>query len=400
MKHSIPISASYNVLRFINLSFNTNYTEYWLTNRQYKYFNASEAKVDTIASRGFFTARDFNAQVNASTRIYGLKMFHGKKLMGIRHVLTPSVGFNYTPDFAAAPFRYYYMTRLDTSGRFSYVSPFEGSIIGTPGLNQYGKFASSINFGIDNNVQIKVRSKSDTTGAGKNISLIDGLSITSAYNIAADSFNWSYVNMSFRTNILEKLNISAGAVFDPYATDYSTGRRLPVTMWQNGTGLMKLRNANVALSASFRSKPKSEKSNPVVRTDEYSQIMQNGGYYNYVDFNIPWSMNLSYSLNIDKQYAAYSKSDTTVLGQNLMFSGDFNLTSRWKVSVSSGYDFETSSLTFTSIDIYRDLHCWEMRLGTIPFGPRKSFNFTLNVKASILQDLKLVRRRDYRDAVY
>jgi hypothetical protein len=128
--------------------------------------------------------------------------------------------------------------------------------------------------------------------------------------------------------------------------------------------------------------------------------MQNGGYYNYVDFNIPWSLNLSYSLNVDKQYAAYSKSDTTVLGQNLMFSGDFNLTSRWKVSVSSGYDFETNSLTFTSIDIYRDLHCWEMRLGTIPFGPRKSFNFTLNVKASILQDLKLVRRRDYRDAVY
>jgi hypothetical protein len=400
MKHSIPISASYNVLRFINLSFSTNYTEYWLTNRQYKYFNATEAKIDTIASRGFFTARDFNAQVNTSTRIYGLKMFHGKKLMGIRHVLTPSVGFNYTPDFAAAPFHYYYMTRLDTSGRFSYVSPFEGSIIGTPGLGQYGKFASNINFGIDNNVQIKVRSKSDTTGAGKNISLIDGFSITSAYNIAADSFNWSYVNMSFRTNILEKLNISAGAVFDPYVTDYNTGRRLPVTMWQNGSGLMKLRNANIALSANFRSRPKSEKSNPVVRTDEYSQIMQNGGYYNYVDFNIPWSLNLSYSLNIDKQYAAYSKSDTTVLGQNLMFGGDFNLTSRWKVSVSSGYDFETSSLTFTSIDIYRDLHCWEMRLGTIPFGPRKSFNFTLNVKASILQDLKLVRRRDYRDAVY
>ncbi|HRO43091.1 MAG TPA: putative LPS assembly protein LptD [Flavipsychrobacter sp.] len=398
-KHSIPINASYNVLRFINLSFGTTYTEYWLTNKTYRFYNANEGKIDTVGNRGFFTARDFNATAQLSTRIYGLKMFKRGKLMGIRHVLTPNVGFNYTPDFAAAPFRYYYQTRLDTSGNLAYLSPFETSVIGVPGMGQYGDFSSSINFGINNNLQIKTRSRKDTTGNGRNVTLIDGFSITSAYNIAADSFNWSTFNMNFRTNILEKFNVSANAVFDPYATDYETGRRLPRTMWQEGTGIANLRNANIALSANFRSKQKDKSANPAVRTDEYSQLMQNGGYNDYVDFDIPWSLNVAYSLGIDKRYTAFSKRDTIRLTQSLLFSGDFNVTSRWKMTFSSGYDFETKQLTLTSIDIYRDLHCWEMRLGTIPFGPRKSYNFTLSVKASILQDLKLVRRRDFRDAV-
>lgn len=399
-KHSIPVSASYNVLRFVNLSFGTAYTEYWLTDKIFRFYNRDLGRLDTIQNRGFYTARDFNANVNLSTRIYGVKMFRKGKLMGIRHVLTPNVGFTYTPDFAADPFRYYYQTRLDTSSQLTYISPYETSVIGTPGMGQYGKFASNISFGLNNNLQIKTRSKKDSTGTGRNITLIDGLSLTSAYNIAADSFNWSQVNVSFRTNILDKLNISAGASFDPYDIDRTTGRRTRETVWERGNGVARFDRANVSLSAGFRSKQADKKKAPAVRTDEYNQLMQNGGYSNYIDFNIPWSLNLSYTLSVDKRLTNYTRNDTIVLNQNLMFQGDFNLTARWKIAFSSGYDFDTHALSITSIDIYRDLHCWEMRLGTIPFGPRKSYNFTLNVKASILQDLRLIRRRDYRDAVY
>jgi hypothetical protein len=273
-------------------------------------------------------------------------------------------------------------------------------VIGTPGMGQYGDFSSSINFGLNNNLQIKTRSRKDTIGTGRNVTLIDALNLTSAYNIAADSFNWSVFNLNFRTNILDKFTVSANAAFDPYGTDYNTGRRQRTTVLEAGNGIAHFRNANIALSTNFRSKPRDKSSNPAVRTDEYSQMMQNGGYNSYIDFDIPWSLNIAYTLNLDSRYTSFSKSDTLIVTQTMLFSGDFNLTPRWKVTFSSGYDFDYKQLTLTSIDIYRDLHCWEMRLGTIPFGPRKSYNFTLNVKASILQDLKLVRRRDFRDVVY
>lgn len=400
IKHSVPVTAAYNVFRFVNMAFNVSYNEYWLTSRSYRSFDFANDRIDTVQNRGFFTARDFSASMQFSTRIYGLKMFRQGKIMGIRHVLTPNVGLNYIPDFAAAPFNYYYQTVLDSSSHEVYLSPFEGSVIGVPGMGQYGNFASNINFGINNNLQIKTRSSKDTTGTGRNITLIDQLSLTSAYNIAADSFNWSTFNLSFRTNILDKINLSANAVFDPYAQDNNTGRRLPTTLWQEGNGLVRFRNANIALGANFRSQQKDQGQNPPVQNDTYNQLMQSGGYNNYVDFKIPWSLNVAYALALDKRYSVYSKSDTLTYTQNFLFSGDFNLTDRWKITFSSGYDFTNKSLTLTSVDIYRDMHCWEMRLGTIPFGPRKSYNFTLNVKASILQDLRLIRRRDYRDAVY
>lgn len=400
MKHTIPISASYNLLRFINLSFDATYTEYWMTARQHRSYNFTDEKVDTLQNRGFYTARDFSPSVRVSTRIYGLKKFRKGSIMGIRHVLTPNAAFTYTPDFSASPFNYYYQTRLDTSSRITYLSPYEGSIIGTPGMGQYGNFASNISFGLNNNLQIKVRSRNDTSGKGKNITLIDQLSITGSYNVAADSFNWSQLNVDFRTNILDKVSISGNARFDPYGIDYHTGRRLTRTLLETGDGLARFMQAGMSLNASFRSKPSATRDPSAVRTDEFTNLMAYGGYNNYVDFNIPWSVNISYTMSVNNNYQANTFRDTLIWSHNAMFSGDFNLTPKWKITFSSGYNFTTKQLSMTSIDIYRDMHCWEMRLGMIPFGPRKNYNFTLNVKASVLQDLKLVRRRDFRDAVY
>ena len=399
-KHSIPISASYNVLRYINLSFSAPYTEYWFTQKNYRYYNVFEDKIDTVTNRGFYTARDSNASVNMSTRIYGQKMFKkGSKVMGIRHVLTPNIGFSYVPDFAARPFRYYYQTQLDGTNVPVYVSPYEGSVIGTPGFGQYGDYASNINFGINNNLQIKTRSKKDTTGLGKNITLIDGFSINSAYNIAADSFNWQMVSMDFRTTITDKLSISANATFDPYDYDFATRRRSTKTAYENGNGIARFMGANVSLQSSLRSTNK-QKNSPTVNSPEYQQVMTNGGYGEYVDFNVPWNLNVSYTLGVQKVPSNFRDADTLIIQQNSMFGGDVNITPRWKLAISSGYNFTTKQLQFTSIDIYRDLHCFEMHLQAFPFGPRKSYNFTLNAKASVLQDLRLLRRRDYRDTVF
>lgn len=395
-RHTIPISAAYTIARYINFSAGINYNEYWLTDRFYQFYNTNEAKRDTIIRKGFFTARDFSATAQFSTRIYGIKRWRHGRLAGIRHVLTPNIGINYVPDYAARPFGYYYQAYLTPGGELGYYSPYQRSVVGVPGMNQYGRFASKINFGVDNNLQIKTRQRSDTGATTKNISLIDGLSLISGYDLAADSFAWDAFNVQFRTNILDKVSINAGALFDPYVYDPVLGRRVNRLQWNEGGG-PNFQNAHLSLSSSFRSGGKSGASG-----DERGGVtMQPRGYFDYLDFNIPWSLNVDYTLSLDKLYRPTEQGgDTLVFNHGARFSGDLNLSKHLKLSISSGYDFTNKQLWLTSIDIYRDLHCWEIHMGTIPFGPRKSYNFSLNVKASVLQDLKLVRRRDYRDAAF
>jgi len=397
--HTIPISASYTILKYVNMSFSVNYDEYWFTNKLYQQYSAADQKIDSVNSYGFYAARDFNAGVNFSTRIYGLKIFQKGKLHGIRHVLTPSVGLSYHPDFGAAPFNYYYKTHLDSSTSpltYSYLSPYASSIIGVPPLGKSGQ----VNFGINNNLQIKVRSAKDTVTGFKNVTLIDALGATISYNPAVDSFQWSAIALNFRTNVLDKINISSSASFDPYAFNYDEGRRLPETMEEEGFGLARFTTASLSLGSNFHSKPAGGTTPNPSNSEEYGRVMRNAGYNStdYMDFNIPWSFNFSYTMSANQTYNATSRRDTLVFSQSLTFQGELKITSRWKVNLSSGYNFDYHQLTLTSVDVYRDLHCWAMHLQLVPFGPRKSFSFTLNVKSAILQDLKLVRRRDYRDS--
>ena len=392
---NVPISASYTVLRFINMSFNVGYNEYWLNERETMAYNDAEKKIDTTDQYGFYTARDFSAGVSFSTRIYGMKMFKHGKLRGIRHVITPTFGLSYHPDFGAAPFNYYYKTRLDSTQTTTLLSPYATSIIGLPPSGRSGL----INMGIGNNLQIKVRSSKDTVTGYKNVTIIDGFSINTSYNMAVDSFQWSLIGVSFRTNVLDKVNISSSASFDPYSTDYNTGRRLPQTMIDLGEGIARFTSASFSLGSNFHSKPPSGPNSPT-NSQEYARIMRNAGYNEYVDFNIPWSFNVNYSLNASNTYNPSSHSDTLVTTHNATFQGELKLTARWKMSVNSGYNFTQHQLAFTSIDVFRDLHCFAMHFQAIPFGPRKSYNFTINAKASVLQDLKIQRRRDFRDTAF
>jgi len=398
MHHTVPISASYTILRYINMSFSINYDEYWLTNKLYQTYNPAEQKLDSTQSFGFYTARDFNAGVSFSTRIYGLKRFKKGNLKGIRHVLTPSIGLSYHPDFGASPFNYYYKTHLDTPilpNNYTYMSPYASSIVGYPPQGKSGL----VTFGINNNLQIKIKSSKDTVTGYKNVTLIDAFGITTSYNAAADSFQWSPIALNFRTNVLDKINISSSASFDPYAFDYVEDRRIPVLMEEKGFGLARFSSATLALGTNFHSKPPGGTSDPS-NSEEYGRVMRSAGYNDYVDFNVPWSFNVSYSMSANESNSALTRRDTVVYSQSITFQGELKITARWKLNLSTGYNFQYNQLTLTSIDLYRDLHCWAMHLQAVPFGPRKSYSFTLNVKASILQDLKLTRRRDYRDAPY
>lgn len=388
-KHHIPINASYNIFKFFNFTAGADYNEYWYTKKIFKQFNYNEGKLDTVQDNGFFTARDFSFRTAISTRIYGIKLFKKGKIKGIRHVLTPSVNATYRPDFGGGNFNYYYTSFTDKYYNSNKLSYFEGALLGLP---PDGKIAG-IGFDLGNTLQLKVKSKKDTINGTKKVSLIDGLNFTTFYNIAVDSFRWSNIAITYRNTLFENINISGALSYSPYSINKTTGARMPSFEYNNTGKLLRFERANVAIGATL---PVKRKGAMNIANDEQLQTIGRN-YSGYADFNIPWTLNVNYSVNASKDFLVASQKDTIRFTQDINFFGDVNLTSKWKIGIRSGYDFTTKQISFSSFDIYRDLHCWEMRLNLIPFGYRKSYNFGLNVKASVLQDLKLVRRRDFRD---
>lgn len=388
--HSVPINATYSVLKFFNLSFNTTYNEYWYTKKMLRQYNFLESKLDTTKQNGFFTARDFGVSANLSTRIYGIKMFKKGAVKGIRHVLTPTISLRYNPDFGGGIFNYYYTTYIDKNYNKQRLSYFEGALLGMPADGKVG----GINFDLGNTLQMKVRSKKDTINGTKKVSIIDGLNLRTFYNVVADSFKWSNVSITYRNTFFENINVSGGMSYSLYAIDKTTGRLTPRFEYHQTGRLMRFDRADIAIGGSL---PLNKNKNPLNHANEQQLQTIGMNYSGYADFNIPWSLNFNYSMGVNKTFLVASQKDTLQFNQNFNFSGDINLTSKWKIGVRSGFDFNTKKMSFTTFDIYRDLHCWEMRLNLIPFGYRKSYNFSLNVKSAVLQDLKLVRRRDFRD---
>lgn len=395
IKHTASVSATYNVLRFINWNFSIPYNEYWNTKQTFYEWDQSKLGNDTTIKTGFFATRDFSFNSSMNTRIYGLKMFKKGKLMGIRHVITPSLNFNYTPGFARSPFNYFY-DYYDQNGRLLNNSPYSASpsaVMGPTNPLPNGSAGISIN----NNLQIKVRSK-DSTGT-KNITLIDGLSIGANYNFFADSNNLTNITFSGRTSILQKFNISFGGAFDPY--HWENGVRTKHYSVEQSGPIARMRNMYASLDFDLSGESRKNKDEEEVDAARASnadvqRMLRNNGLAAYYDFNIPWSLRISSSIN----YTLSNQRDgreKEVFSPQLSVSGSLRFTKKMMFNFVTGYDFQNKSIGATTLNISRDLHCWQMALNITPFGLYRNYNFTLNVKSSVLQDLKLTRRRAYQD---
>lgn len=399
LKHSINAQTNYTLFRYFNWNINVPLTEYWNTRQVFLQYNPDLGRLDTTAIKdGFFATRDFNVSSSVSTRVYGMKTFKKGKVAGVRHVMTPNVGFTYTPGFAFSPFRYLYETYLTENGLPTYRSPYEFSPIGGP---SNAKGSGQITFGIQNTLQMKVRT-TDTTGeAGtKTLSLIDGFSIRSSYDMFKDSNNLSNIVMNFSTSLFKGLNLTGGAFFDPYV--YEDARLTKRYLLSEGRGLADFKSGSIGLGFSLQGTAQTNKAreNAEKGSDDVKRLLSNDGIEDYYDFSVPWNLSVSSSLAIVRNRGREGRADSIVFRPNLSFNGGFNLTERWKVNVTSGvvFDgFKKLSMGLTSIDINRDLHCWQMNLNLVPFGMFRSFNFTLQVKAAVLQDLKLTRRKAYQD---
>lgn len=395
MRHSIPINLpTFKVFKFLNFSPRINYTDIWYlkTFDQHWDIQKSQVVIDTI--KKFDRYSDYSMSGTFTTKLYGMYGFKGNKL-AIRHVLTPSIGATFKPDFSKDRFGYYKeYIRTDTSGNpldtVEY-SRFSG-IYGEPGKGESGV----LNFSLINNLEMKVKSKKDTVTGFKKIVLFESIYIGGSYDLFKDSMKLSTINFNGRTNLFKSLNLNFSGDLNPYQLDFKSKQtfnkfEVETYDWLNGGKLVRLTSANVALSINLKgeSKTPEKKESKFGTQQEKDYIKTNPDLY--LDWNIPWSLNINYNLRYSKP--TYNPTFTNTITIN----GDVSLTEKWKVGFNSGYDVVLKKITYTTLDIYRDLHCWEIRFHVIPFGERQSYRFDIQVKAPILQDLKLTRKREWYD---
>jgi hypothetical protein len=298
----------------------------------------------------------------------------------IRMVHTPSVGYSYKPNFTLDRYGYYDEIENDPNGtEYSYYS---NGIYGVPG----GSRSGAVTFSLNNQIGMKVKTPNDSVSKTKKIDLLKQLSFNTNYNIVADSMNWSPLNMRASTNLFQKVNINASATLDPYALDPITYKPIDKFQYKVDNKIGRITRADIAIGFSIDSK--------LFEGDEVEDDSKNTSYDYYDYFDIPWSFRVDYKWR-------YSKPENVkTVNQTVGFSGNFSVTSNWKVGFRTGYDFENRKISATSFNITRDLHCWVMSFQWIPFGRLQSYFFTIGVKSSMLQDLKYDKRNNWYDRGY
>ena len=338
---------------------------------------------DTIIEtlrQGLRSARSLSLSGGITTQVFGMYQFRSGKVKAIRHQITPTVSGVFTPKLSDLP-SYVWQGKTVT------YSPFEKSA-GGPLVSTRTAF---INYGLNNLIAIKYKSKKDTLDTFTKANIFDNIGWSGNYNVLADSLRWSPLSFSARTTLLGIFNVQYSSSRSFYALDPSNGRQLATTEWERNGRHSRLTSAVLAVGITLRSKSSGATTgtSPAAQSAEAAQINANRDAY--IDFNLPWSLNINYNFIQSKPGFV---STTT---QTVTVNGELSLTPKWKLTASSGWDFTRKDLIIPNINIYRDLHCWDMRINIIPYGTRKAYTLDVNVRASVLQDLKLSRKKDWYD---
>lgn len=434
MQHKIPVSATFNLFKYINIVPSFNYTERWYLRKVKQSYDASptsrdHVKRDTI--NGFNRLYDYNLSLQMNTKLYGMykPLFMKSKELQIRHVFTPTVSYTYTPDFGKSRYGYYdTYTYTDEDGEVRTVeySPYEGAVYGYPGKNM----SQNISFSIDNNIEMKMKSDKDTTGY-KKISLIDQLGASLSYDVA--NKKWSDLSMNLRLKLTKSYTFNMNASFATYAYQFDENGNVVVgdrTEWSYGrfgrfqgySGSFSYTLNNDTFKKLFGKKEEDKKNkdnkgkeeNEDEETEEETEEQNNNSNMRktekasvdsdgYLAFKLPWSVSLSYSYSIREDRSKDINIKTMrypySLTHSLNVSGNFKIGSRWNMTYSTGYDFTSKEMSMTTLNITRDLHCFNMSCGLV-FGPFTSYNFSIRANSSMLTDaLKWDQRSNTGSAV-
>lgn len=412
IQHSVPLSTNFKVFKYLSLSASTNFQETWTFKTIERSFDSELQEVVTNELKGFDSYRTYNFGTSLGTTIYGMFNFgDDKKIQALRHVMRPAISYSVSPAFSQYYDTYEVVDADGTTTDEVEYSRFEESIFGVPG----NQFSSSVGLSLSNTFEAKVRDRDTTATEAKKIIIFNNLNFSTNYNISADSLKWSPVRMTGGTQLFNnKLKVNFGATLDPYALD-SNNQKIDEFNINNGGSLFRLTSANLTFNYSISNKGGSKKD----RDEDDAAIqesIQSGGRADDLfgrpeDFadqrlnqddeededdtpsdlythQIPWSIRFAYAVNYSN-----SARQNQISSHSLMFSGDIQLTKRWTIGASSGYDLKNQGITYTQLRFERDLLSWRMNFSWVPFSTRSSWNFFIGIKSSLLKDLKYDKRR-------
>ena len=407
MKHTIPVSTNFKILKHFSVSMNGNFDEIWTGNTILRndYDTVNQEEGGKIQVKGFDRFSQYNFGMSLGTTIYGLFNFkENSRIQSIRHVIRPSVSYNIRPSFE----KYYDTYIIDANGNTAEYTRFEENFFGLPSR----RYSSAIGLQISNNIEAKIKEKDSLATEPRKVTILNNLNFSTSYNLAADSLKLSPVRMTTGTNLFKnKLNLNLSATFDPYSIN-NNGFRINKLNIADGGGLFRMTSANLNMnfsidSKSFNSKNKSENSENLTgggRTDDLFGSSQDltkstfdddeddgrrkenlTEYINKIGWDFRFAHSLTY-LNNRKQRK---------IGNNsLMFSGNIILSKKWKIGGSSGYDFKNKGFTYTQLRFERDLDSWKMNFSWVPFSIRESWYFFIGIKSGFLSDLKYDKRKE------
>ena len=389
--HAIPVSTSFSLLKRINVAPSFNYTERWYTEKIIKYWDDTKPIVSANGTTygGVIekTVQEFNRVYNYSygvscnTKLYGMYQFQNPQIKAIRHIITPSVGFFMSPDFSDSKYNYYSSYKKNAAGDIATYSYFEKGIFGIPGSQRQ----NTLSFSINNNVEAKIRDKNDTITGFSKVKIIESLSASGSYNFAADSLGMSLIQIGGYTTLAKRIRINYSATFDPYALGLKQQNSSKQVVRTNSYMLDKYGTLWRKTDESWRTGI-SYTFGPI----KQENTPKHSGEYTY--WNVPWNLNVGYNISVPrKYYYNYNNELDSVsqkIQQDLSLNGTLSLSKKWNINFATGWDFKEKALSYTSIDIYRDLHCWNMKFNWIPLGERQRWEFILRVNADMLKDLK------------
>lgn len=387
-KHELPLETNIKICRYFNLKPSLQYQERWYFKRLDYQYDAVQDTIIADTTTGFKRVWNYSLGASLQTTLYGTHFFSpDAAIQAIRHQLEPAVGFTYTPDFSKE--RYGYWQKVKTKQGEKLMSRFDNFVYGTP----KNRASAIMDIKVGNTLEMKVRNTADPARRAKKVPILEAFNLSTSYDFLADSFKLSDIKLEARTRVLDSLvSIEYETIFDPYI--YEQQKKVEKFAWHYGQGLGHIKRSSLKVSTSL--KPPGDSSKP--GADELSSAKQPHeplpiDSTQYVDFNIPWSLNLTYHRN----YTYQIELDKKEVSKQLSFDGDVSLTEKWKISFGSTYDIDQKELIghVTKLGIYRDLHCWQMNFDWRPLGQSQSYEFSIGLKAPMLQDIKYDRSNEY-----